>query len=139
MFEAEIAIQDSERSWNHIGALLGAMIELFLKHFGCSSENCGDDQQGYGNTGYGEAWQDVAYVLENSLLLRAMKYKFFQPTQDLGFYRREMYVLELSTWKEPKKRIVADLRLLEAWTGAADRRWILRLVREVKKKGEGRA
>ncbi|KAI9640611.1 hypothetical protein NHQ30_010910 [Ciborinia camelliae] len=112
--KAEIFLHGSEKSWKHIGALLGAMIELYLKYFGCRCDDCRKDIHGYGITGKGEAWQQIAGNLETSPLFEKIRDKFFVGDADFGFCRRELYVMELSYWNFPEE-VVAEPNVLASW------------------------
>ncbi|CAD6446879.1 8ac1ec8c-57b0-488b-bf2d-9aa482594b3c-CDS [Sclerotinia trifoliorum] len=94
-FAAEIKIRGKERSWDHIGALLGAMLELYFKYYGCDCIMCRQHDQGYG-LGEGHAWQEIAHKLETSDILQVKIREFFPNSGPIDLFRKQLYIEELS-------------------------------------------
>ncbi|KAF7858917.1 hypothetical protein EAF04_008958 [Stromatinia cepivora] len=136
-FAAEIRIHGLQRSWNHIGALLGVMIELYLKYYGCDCLTCYGDKDGYGSTGKGNAWQRIAHKLETSAVLqKKINRIFFQHFGGFDFSREQLYIDELSHWDWPEHR-VADPDTLAIW-GWNKPGFNTRFILEARKKFEDR-
>ncbi|APA08477.1 predicted protein [Sclerotinia sclerotiorum 1980 UF-70] len=83
------------RSWDHIGALLGAMIELYLKYYGCDCTLCQEINTGYGS-GKGYAWQMIAHKLETSDILQVKIKELFPNSGRIDLFRAQLYIEELS-------------------------------------------
>ncbi|KAJ8062782.1 hypothetical protein OCU04_008039 [Sclerotinia nivalis] len=136
-FAAEIKIHGLQRSWNHIGALLGVMIELYLKYYGCDCLTCQGDKDGYGSTGKGNAWQRIAHKLETSAVLqKKINGEFFQHFGGFDLYRKQLYIDELSHRVLPEHHVAdPDTLAIWGWDTPAFNTW---LILEARKKFKDR-